>query len=164
MCCSCLFFGVSAPSGGDGVFTAELLRVLHTASPAGDLDLTGMLGSYGTGSSFCWDGLPSPPQVMATHKAFVVGIDRYSHVGELVCCSKDASDVGTALRDKGFIVSPPSCESGAILPRGSFVREFNHFCRGLRGARTVVVYFAGHGVAAHNQYLLASDSGKFRAV
>ncbi len=89
-----------------------------------------------------------------SHRAFVVGIGDYISFGQLSKSVSDATDMATLLDAKGF------CVSSALNPtRARFVEDFDEFCKDLGGARSVVVHYAGHGLAPLSEsFLVAVDS------
>ena len=100
-------------------------------------------------------GFPQlPPPGERSHLAFVVGVGDYFSFDKLHCSSNDAADVGNLLGVKGFSVFTVPNPT-----RSQFVEAFEQFCEGLDGARSVVIFFAGHGVAPSSEsFLLAVDS------
>ena len=89
-----------------------------------------------------------------SHRAFVVGIGDYISFGKLGKSVNDATDMATLLDAKGF------CVSSVLNPtRSQFVEAFDKFCKDLGGARSVVVHYAGHGLAPLSEsFLVAVDS------
>ena len=120
------------------------------------LDPRRLLGIVNVASTFAagFPGMPSPST--CTHRAFVVGVSKYSGsvFGPLTKSINDAEDFAAALETCGF-----SVHSFVNLPRSQFVEAFDAFCQSLAGARSVVVHFSGHGLAPSSEiFLAASDS------
>ncbi len=138
-------------SGHSGLCASLLSSVL-----VGTVDPRHLLGMVNVATTFVagYPALSSP--ALCTHRAFVVGVNKYSGsgVGSLIKSVNDAEDVAAALETGGF-----SVHSFLDLPRSQFVEAFDSFCQSLAGARSVVVHFSGHGLAPSSEiFLAASDS------
>jgi hypothetical protein len=138
-------------SGRSGLCASLLSSVL--VEP---LDPRRLLGMVNVATTFVAGYLALPTPVVSTHRAFVVGVNEYSGAGfgTLMKSVNDAEDVAAALETGGF-----SVQRFLDLPRSQFVEAFDTFCQSLAGARSVVVYFSGHGLAPSSEvFLVASNS------
>lgn len=102
-----------------------------------------------------WIGASAP--ALAAKSAFVVGIDRYAQLkpeAQLERPSADAEAVGRTLETLGFAVTLMT----RSVTQEEWLRRFSTFLAKVEPGDTVLVYFAGHGIALDNtNYLLPSD-------
>jgi hypothetical protein len=90
--------------------------------------------------------------------ALVIGVNRpqvgIRGVDELAFAEKDAADVETALKDRGFRVVPLT---GNVARRENIVGALASLARETNPQDTVLIYFSGHGVRAK----WAHEGGRF---
>ena len=102
------------------------------------------------------DSTPRPPVPAGRGErrlALVIGNGNYSAVSRLPNPPNDARIVAKGLRDIGFEVS-----EGIDLDRTAMERMLRAFMRSALTARTVIVFYAGHGVQIDGKnYLLPID-------
>lgn len=86
--------------------------------------------------------------------ALVIGNGAYAHANALPNPANDAEDVSAALRDLNFHVI-----SATNVDRTGFEQKLRDFSKLLRGARTALFYYAGHGLqVAGKNYAVPIDA------
>ena len=86
--------------------------------------------------------------------ALVIGNAQYEHAGELANPKNDAEDVATALQAVGYRVI-----KGFDLDKRAMERTISRFARALSGAKTGVLFYAGHGIQFDGKnYLVPVDA------
>jgi tetratricopeptide (TPR) repeat protein len=99
---------------------------------------------------------PAPTPVAASGRqiALVIGNGAYSHAGALANPANDARSVAKAMRDIGFQVT-----EAIDLNRTGMDRTIRDFLMKASGARTAVLFYAGHGMQIDGRnYLVPVDT------
>jgi invasion protein IalB len=96
-----------------------------------------------------------PGRLQAAERvALIIGNGDYAHTTTLRNPANDAADIGSTLRELGFVVV-----DGMNLNRQGMEAKIREFSRKLVGAEIALFYYAGHAVQVGGQnYLLPTDA------
>ena len=104
----------------------------------------------------CVGQLPELDRTHSEYRAFVVGVTNYEHVDAVPMGIADAMDMAALLHEKGYLVTRV-LDASVVDMWAAFLA----FAASIETGDTVIVYFAGHGIAWGGRTCLVQADGYY---